>query len=85
MLRKFKDKEKSDAFEVLFKKKLENLNKIKGIIKKEEKVNSDLNTVDSDKNLESYYNYAVEVVSFFYMVSQKLIFSLKKIKNQKSP
>lgn len=24
--------------------------------------------VDSDENLESYYNYAVEIVSFFYMV-----------------
>lgn len=71
-------KEEEDTFERALKLKIdENQNKIKISKPKEEekkqKKDEEEFEVDSDGNLESYYNYSVEIVSFFYMVTKKII------------
>ena len=63
-----KRKDAPDLFELAIKQKLNSQNNLNDKVKKEEANDgNDLFNVDSDNNIESYYNYTVEVVSFFYM------------------
>ena len=62
-----------DKFEEAIKQKLHKHSSSKGKKKKEEEEveakNDQFMNVDSDANIESYYNYCVEIVSFFYAVN----------------
>lgn len=62
----------SDVFEEQVKMKIEKQSKQKGKIIKEEEENQNENiqaSEESGSTIESYYNYTVEIVSFFYAVS----------------
>lgn len=71
--------QQEDEFEILFKQKEAELDKLKGSKKIEEELNFQKeegkeNEVDSDANIETYYNYCVRTISMlFFPLSVLLI------------